>query len=79
MTIDDENSIYVGGLPYSATEDTVRRVFGPYGAIVAVKVSLTLFEHPFFPQIVLLAFYHSFSSYFLQIYILIMQLGVSVT
>ncbi|XP_057995663.1 uncharacterized protein LOC110639554 [Hevea brasiliensis] len=38
MTVDDDNSIYVGGLPYNATEDTVRRVFGPYGAIVAVKI-----------------------------------------
>ncbi|CAI0389753.1 unnamed protein product [Linum tenue] len=38
MTVDDENSIYVGGLPYSATEDTLRRVFSFYGAIVAVKI-----------------------------------------
>lgn len=38
MTIDDENSVYVGGLPYSATEDSLRRVFDLYGAIVAVKI-----------------------------------------
>lgn len=41
MTIDDESSIYVGGLPYDATEDTVRRVFDPYGEVVAVKVKPT--------------------------------------
>ncbi|XP_015898165.3 uncharacterized protein LOC107431702 [Ziziphus jujuba] len=38
MTIDDESSIYVGGLPYDATEDSVRRVFDLYGAVVAVKI-----------------------------------------
>ncbi|XP_065848980.1 uncharacterized protein [Euphorbia lathyris] len=38
MTVDDDNSIYVGGLPYTATDDTLRRVFGPYGAIIAVKI-----------------------------------------
>ncbi|CAI0629070.1 unnamed protein product, partial [Linum tenue] len=38
MTVDDVNSIYVGGLPYSATEETLRRVFSFYGAIVAVKI-----------------------------------------
>ncbi|KAL6226421.1 hypothetical protein ACLB2K_000383 [Fragaria x ananassa] len=38
MTIDDESSVYVGGLPYDATEDTVRRVFDLYGAVVAVKI-----------------------------------------
>ncbi|XP_038695594.1 zinc finger CCCH domain-containing protein 25 isoform X2 [Tripterygium wilfordii] len=38
MTVDDENSVYVGGLPYDATEDSVRRVFNIYGAIVAVKI-----------------------------------------
>ena len=41
MTIDDDNSIYVGGLPYNATEDSIRKVFNLYGAIVAVKVSLS--------------------------------------
>lgn len=38
MTIDDDNSIYVGGLPYNATEDSIRKVFNLYGAIVAVKI-----------------------------------------
>ncbi|KDP32339.1 hypothetical protein JCGZ_13264 [Jatropha curcas] len=38
MTVDEENSIYVGGLPYNATEDTIRRVFDPYGSIVSVKI-----------------------------------------
>ncbi|CAN0900828.1 Cold-inducible RNA-binding protein [Linum grandiflorum] len=38
MTVDEENSIYVGGLPYSATEDTLRRIFDYYGAIIAVKI-----------------------------------------
>ncbi|KAK9101871.1 hypothetical protein Sjap_019125 [Stephania japonica] len=38
MTIDDDNSIYVGGLPYSATEDSIRRVFNLYGSVVAVKI-----------------------------------------
>lgn len=38
MTIDDENSIYVGGLPYDITEDALRRAFDLYGAVVAVKI-----------------------------------------
>lgn len=38
MTIDDESSIYVGGLPYSATEETLRQVFNIYGSVVDVKV-----------------------------------------
>ncbi|KAM5547813.1 hypothetical protein ABKV19_001997 [Rosa sericea] len=38
MTIDDESSVYVGGLPYDATEDSVRQVFDLYGAVVAVKI-----------------------------------------
>ncbi|XP_050213108.1 zinc finger CCCH domain-containing protein 25 [Mercurialis annua] len=38
MSVDEGNSIYVGSLPYSATENTIRRVFGPYGAIVSVKI-----------------------------------------
>ncbi|KAJ4832115.1 hypothetical protein Tsubulata_032532 [Turnera subulata] len=38
MTVDDDNSIYVGGLPYSATEETLRDVFGLYGSIIAVKI-----------------------------------------
>lgn len=39
MTIDDESSVYVGGLPYDATEDRVRRVFELYGSVIAVKVT----------------------------------------
>ncbi|XP_010249936.1 PREDICTED: zinc finger CCCH domain-containing protein 25-like isoform X2 [Nelumbo nucifera] len=38
MTIDDDNSIYVGGLPYDCTEESIRRVFDLYGAVVAVKI-----------------------------------------
>ncbi|KAL3535802.1 hypothetical protein ACH5RR_004263 [Cinchona calisaya] len=38
MTIDDDSSIYVGGLPYDSTEDTLRRVFDIYGSVVAVKI-----------------------------------------
>ncbi|KAK4257345.1 hypothetical protein QN277_006943 [Acacia crassicarpa] len=38
MTIDDESSIYVGGLPCDATEDTIRTVFDLYGAILDVKI-----------------------------------------
>lgn len=43
MTIDDDNSIYVGGLPYDSTEDSIRRVFDLYGSVIAVKVSPPLF------------------------------------
>lgn len=42
MTVDDESSIYVGGLPYSATEETLRRVFDVYGAVVDIKVLIIL-------------------------------------
>ncbi|GAV65509.1 RRM_1 domain-containing protein [Cephalotus follicularis] len=38
MTVDDDNSVYVGGLPFNATEDTLRRAFHFYGHIVAVKI-----------------------------------------
>jgi len=38
MTIDDDSSIYVGGLPYDITEETIRTVFNLYGAILDVKV-----------------------------------------
>ncbi|XP_068653523.1 uncharacterized protein [Aristolochia californica] len=38
MTIDDDNSIYVGGLPYDTTEESLRKVFALYGAVVAVKI-----------------------------------------
>ncbi|KAL6974329.1 hypothetical protein U1Q18_028510 [Sarracenia purpurea var. burkii] len=38
MTIDDDNSVYVGGLGYDATEESVRRVFDLYGHVAAVKI-----------------------------------------
>ncbi|EFH48171.1 RNA recognition motif-containing protein, partial [Arabidopsis lyrata subsp. lyrata] len=38
MTIDDGNSVYVGGLPYDITEEAVRRVFSIYGTILTVKI-----------------------------------------
>lgn len=38
MTVDDENSVYVGNLPYDATEDSIRSVFDLYGQIIAVKI-----------------------------------------
>eukprot|EP00252_Welwitschia_mirabilis_P001893 TRINITY_DN11860_c0_g1_i1.p1 TRINITY_DN11860_c0_g1~~TRINITY_DN11860_c0_g1_i1.p1 ORF type:complete len:340 (+),score=82.54 TRINITY_DN11860_c0_g1_i1:347-1366(+) len=38
MTVDDENSIYVGGLPYDSTEDSVRRAFEMYGTITGIKI-----------------------------------------
>ncbi|KAK3028066.1 hypothetical protein RJ639_039357 [Escallonia herrerae] len=38
MTVDDENSVYVGGLSYDATEDSLRETFSYYGSIVAVKI-----------------------------------------
>lgn len=44
MTIDDSNSIYVGGLPYDATEEDLRRAFNFYGNVVAVKVALFPFS-----------------------------------
>ncbi|KZV18883.1 zinc finger CCCH domain-containing protein 13 [Dorcoceras hygrometricum] len=37
MTIDDDSSIYVGGLPYDITEETLREAFYTYGAVLAVK------------------------------------------
>ncbi|KAL4274753.1 hypothetical protein S245_069529 [Arachis hypogaea] len=38
MTLDDDSSIYVGGLPYDASEQTIRSVFHLYGAILDVKI-----------------------------------------
>lgn len=38
MTIDDESSVYVGGLPYNVSEDSLRDLFAIYGSIVAVKI-----------------------------------------
>lgn len=37
MTVDDENLVYVGGLPYDSTEDSIQRAFEIYGTIIAVK------------------------------------------
>ncbi|GIX49326.1 MAG: RNA-binding protein [Candidatus Tectimicrobiota bacterium] len=31
-------NIYVGGLPYSVTEDQLRELFSPYGVVDAVRV-----------------------------------------
>ncbi|NJN63961.1 MAG: RNA-binding protein [Acidobacteria bacterium] len=31
-------SIYVGNLPFSATEDDVREMFAPYGEVAVVKL-----------------------------------------
>ncbi|KAM7509439.1 hypothetical protein LguiA_019892 [Lonicera macranthoides] len=39
MTIDDDNSVYVGGIPYDTTEETVRNAFDLYGHVVAVKIN----------------------------------------
>lgn len=38
MTIDDESSVYVGGLPYNVNDDSLRDLFAIYGSIVAVKI-----------------------------------------
>ncbi|CAL9195303.1 unnamed protein product [Musa hybrid cultivar] len=38
MTLDDDKSIYVGGLPYDCTQEDLRRAFDLYGAIVDVKI-----------------------------------------
>lgn len=38
MTIDDENSVYVGGLSYDSTEDTIRKAFDLYGRVLVVKI-----------------------------------------
>ncbi|KAF5189465.1 RNA-binding (RRM/RBD/RNP motifs) family protein [Thalictrum thalictroides] len=38
MTVDDEKSVYVGGIPYDCNEDMIRKAFDPYGQIVAVKI-----------------------------------------
>ncbi|KAL5572736.1 hypothetical protein UlMin_022333 [Ulmus minor] len=39
MTIDDESSVYVGGISDDTTEISLRRVFSSYGSIVAVKIN----------------------------------------
>ncbi|KAJ0238656.1 RNA-binding [Hirschfeldia incana] len=38
MTMDDNNSVYVGGLPYDVTEEALRRVFSPYGTVLNIKI-----------------------------------------
>ncbi|XP_073151235.1 uncharacterized protein [Henckelia pumila] len=38
MTIDDDSSIYVGGLPYDIDEEALRKAFYIFGAVVAVKI-----------------------------------------
>ncbi|KAJ4872917.1 RNA-binding (RRM/RBD/RNP motifs) family protein [Raphanus sativus] len=38
MTMDDANSVYVGGLPYDVTEEAIRRVFSTYGTVVYIKI-----------------------------------------
>lgn len=38
MTIADGNSVYVGGLPYDANEDSIRKAFDLYGRVCAVKI-----------------------------------------
>ncbi|CAH2072321.1 unnamed protein product [Thlaspi arvense] len=38
MTIDDNNSVYVGGLPYDIAEEDLRRVFSIYGTILNIKI-----------------------------------------
>ncbi|KAJ4910786.1 RNA-binding (RRM/RBD/RNP motifs) family protein [Raphanus sativus] len=36
--MDDNNSVYVGGLPYDITEEALRRVFSPYGTVLDIKI-----------------------------------------
>ncbi|KAF6166952.1 hypothetical protein GIB67_030645 [Kingdonia uniflora] len=38
MTIDDNSSIYVGGLAHNCSEDIIRKSFELYGTVVAVKL-----------------------------------------
>ncbi|CAH8390087.1 unnamed protein product [Eruca vesicaria subsp. sativa] len=38
MTMDDNNSVYVGGLPYDVTEEALLRVFSPYGTVLDIKI-----------------------------------------
>ncbi|XP_048608062.1 glycine-rich RNA-binding protein RZ1B isoform X1 [Brassica napus] len=38
MTMEDANSVYVGGLPYDVTEEALRRVFSTYGTVVDIKI-----------------------------------------
>ncbi|KAI5083017.1 hypothetical protein GOP47_0002760 [Adiantum capillus-veneris] len=38
MAMDDDNSVYVGGLSFDTTEDALRDKFEEFGSIVAVKI-----------------------------------------
>ncbi|CAA7059080.1 unnamed protein product [Microthlaspi erraticum] len=38
MTMDDGNSVYVGGLPYDVTEEDLRRIFSIYGSVLTIKI-----------------------------------------
>ncbi|CAN8300752.1 unnamed protein product [Cochlearia groenlandica] len=38
MTMDDGNSVYVGGLPYDVTDETLRREFSIYGTVLTIKI-----------------------------------------
>jgi RNA recognition motif-containing protein len=38
MTLDDESSVYVGGLAYDSTEDMLQKAFETYGDINSIKV-----------------------------------------
>lgn len=39
-------SIYVGNVPYSATEDDIRALFGKYGNVNAVKIVMDRSTRP---------------------------------
>ncbi|KFK26244.1 hypothetical protein AALP_AA8G222000 [Arabis alpina] len=36
--MDDGNSVYVGGLPYDVSEESLRRVFSVYGNVIIIKI-----------------------------------------
>ncbi|KMZ55991.1 hypothetical protein ZOSMA_9G00960 [Zostera marina] len=38
MTIDDDSSIYVGGIPYDCTDEVLRHTFEIYGSVVDIKI-----------------------------------------
>ncbi|KAG8058454.1 hypothetical protein GUJ93_ZPchr0002g24435 [Zizania palustris] len=38
MSVNEENSVYVGGLPYEANEEMLREAFSRFGTIASVKV-----------------------------------------
>jgi hypothetical protein len=51
MAVNEETSVYVGGLPYDADEEMLRLYFEPCGTIVSVKVinSPPPFSSPLLP------------------------------